>query len=94
MWKESQTMIGERKHIMNHRSGFGIYKGLCHKNIILRSFSKQKATSGSLIHFGLIQYLILLYPDVIKSPKQKNKVRPFLNAELNVTNFKTFCIQM
>ena len=31
---------------------------------------QQKATCGSLIHYGLMQYVHILYPNVVKTPKK------------------------
>ena len=50
-------------------------KGLCHKNkfderVQFFDHLGQKATCGSLIHYGLMQYLHFLYPDVVKIPKK------------------------
>ena len=49
---------------------------LYHKNkltprVPFFDYIQQKVTSGSHIHFGLMQHLILLYPDAVKAPKQK-----------------------
>ena len=70
--------------------------GLCHKNEIGKRVSffdhlRQKATSGSIIHYGLMQYLLILHPNHIKVPKKK-RVNPFMNIKFHETNFKTFCI--
>ena len=50
--------------------------GLCHNNKFEKRVSffdhlQQKATSGSIIHYGLMQYLLILYPDYVKVPKKK-----------------------
>ena len=46
--------------------------GLCYKNkfsqrVPFFDHLRQKTTSGSLIHYGLMQYLHILYPDEIKT---------------------------
>ena len=71
--------------------------GLCHENKFEKRVSffdhlRQKATSGSIIHYGLMQYLLILYPDYVKVPKKK-QVSQFIKIEFNHINFKTFCIQ-
>ena len=70
--------------------------GLCHKRKFDKRVSffdhlRQKAQWGSVLHYGLMQYLHIIFPNHIKAPK-KNKVSPSMNIEFNDTNFKTFCI--
>ena len=52
--------------------------GLCHKNKFVKRVSffdhwQQKATSSSIIHYGLMKYLLILYPDQVKVPKKTSK---------------------
>ena len=46
--------------------------GLCHKNnprVPFFDYLQQNATHSSLIHDGLIQYLHILYPDMVNTKK-------------------------
>ena len=52
--------------------------GLCHKNKFTQRVPffdhiRQKATSGSIIHYGLMQYLLILYPNEVKIPKKSKR---------------------
>ena len=71
------------------------YYKLCHMNKFEKAFFnnlQQKATSSNIIHYGLMQHILILYPDYIKFSKKKKQVSPFMNIEFDDTNFKTFCI--
>ena len=67
---------------------------LCHNNKFDKRVSffdhlRQKATSSSLIYYGLMKCLHMLNPLEVKTPK-KYKVSPFMKIELH---FKTFSTQ-
>ena len=71
---------------------------LCYKNKFTArapffDHLRQKATYGSLIHYRLMQYLHILCPLEVKTPKQIKKVSPFMNIEFHETNLKIFGIQ-
>ena len=65
---------------------------LCHKNKFGKrvSFLRQKATSGSIIHYG---FMLSSYCIPITFKFKKNKVSLFMNIEFHETNFKIFYIQ-
>ena len=72
---KSQIMVGERKHISIIETDLGDI-GLYHKNMFDQSISffnhlQQKPLCGSLIHYGLMQYLLILYPDDVKIQGKK-----------------------
>ena len=94
--KIHKPWLEEEKILSIIKEDLGDY-GLCHKNKFEKRVSffdhlRQKATSGSIIHYGLMQYLLILYPDYVKVPKKK-QVSQFIKIEFNHINFKTFCIQ-
>ena len=50
--------------------------GLCHKTKFDKRVSffdhlRQKTTCGSIIHYGLMQHLLILYPNQVKFAKKK-----------------------
>ena len=68
----------EKENILSIIEGDSGDIGLCHKNKFDKQVSffdhlRQKAQCDSMIHYGLMQYLHILYPDHIKVPPPKSK---------------------
>ena len=65
--------------------------GLCKKyefkdNVSFFKHIRERAQQKSLIHYGLWQYLNILYPDLVKPPKKKKNVsdneKNFMNDDI------------
>ena len=65
----------EKENILYHISWFrrNVTKTSLLQVYLSLIIYEKKATSGSLIHLGLMQYLILFYPDVFNHPNKNIK---------------------
>ena len=48
---------------------------------------------GSMVHLGLIHYLLILYEEEIKPPKNCKRVSIYHNIQLDITNCYTFYLK-